>query len=111
MADDKKRMGDRLTLEIDDPRITADKFAKGVHAFLNVIKEAAKDVSGKPEAISYKAQSYCFRLFRQLAIIVEKPKARKFEYAESSLCFFHLKTLYNQDKAFHKLPTFIFLVL
>ncbi len=38
MADDKKRMGDRLTLEIDGPRITADKFAKGVHAFLNVIK-------------------------------------------------------------------------
>ena len=43
----------RLTLEIDGPQITAEKFEMGIRSFLDLIKEVAKSVSGHSRGIQW----------------------------------------------------------
>jgi len=43
----------RLTLEIDGPQITAEKFEMGIRSFLDLIKEVAKSVSGHSKGIQW----------------------------------------------------------
>jgi hypothetical protein len=44
---------ERLTLEMDGPRITADKFRRGVNAFLDVLDEVVKDISGAKKHVQW----------------------------------------------------------
>jgi len=41
----------RLTFEIDGPRITAQRFKAGFTAFLDIANEVANDVAGKQRAL------------------------------------------------------------
>ncbi|MBI4963042.1 MAG: hypothetical protein HY913_07195 [Desulfomonile tiedjei] len=42
-----------LTLEIDGPKITADKFRKAFNAFLDLINEVARDFSGSKQTVRW----------------------------------------------------------
>jgi len=42
-----------LILEIDGPQITANKFRKGINAFLDVIDEVVKEMSGSKKAVRW----------------------------------------------------------
>ena len=46
-------MDERLVLEIDGPQITADDFVQGVQAFLHLIKDVAKSISGSHRGIRW----------------------------------------------------------
>jgi hypothetical protein len=48
-----EQAGARLTLEIDGQRISAEKFARGVRAFLTLIEAVGKNVSGQPRGIRW----------------------------------------------------------
>lgn len=45
--------GQRLTLDLSGVEIPADKFVDGVEAFLDLLKEVARTVSGKPGSIRW----------------------------------------------------------
>jgi hypothetical protein len=44
---------ERLVLEISGPQITADKFTKGVSAFLGILKDVSRNVSGTPQGVRW----------------------------------------------------------
>lgn len=53
MTPDKSVTAETLTLEIDGPRITAEKFEAGIDAFLTILKDVSKDVTGKTRAVKW----------------------------------------------------------
>jgi hypothetical protein len=53
MAESGKDRDQDLTLEIDGPKITADKFRDAINAFLNLIDEVATEVSRKPRGVRW----------------------------------------------------------
>ena len=46
-------MPDTLKIEFSGPKITADKFARGVSAFFNFVDEIGKRITGKPKAVRW----------------------------------------------------------
>ncbi|MFH1116661.1 MAG: hypothetical protein V1792_22325 [Pseudomonadota bacterium] len=44
---------DELTLELDGPKVTAEKFLKGIGAFLGLINAVAKNLSGSPKSVKW----------------------------------------------------------
>ena len=53
MADYKDIRNQRLTLEIDGPQITAEKFELGVRSFLAIIKNVATTFLGHPKGVRW----------------------------------------------------------
>lgn len=50
---ESKRPNNQLKLEIDGPKITADKFARGVNAFVHLIGDVADNVADKRNALRW----------------------------------------------------------
>jgi hypothetical protein len=53
MSSGTSKISERLTLELDGPEITAEKFEKGIDAFIAIIKDVAKKVTGKAGAVKW----------------------------------------------------------
>lgn len=49
----KQKAEYKVTLELDGPKITSDKFVRAVNAFFGMVNDVSKQVSGKNSALSW----------------------------------------------------------